>query len=222
MFNFPEKNPEGLEFDIKSISEEKYNFYSHGITFLWAIISSLFLVFILIQKNNPIYWVPVLIYCGTLIFAYYASTNYHSKYNLIARRKARTIDHISIYFLIAGSYTPFLMIYLHNQKATYVLIILWALVLIGSIFKYFFTHKFKVVSTLAYLIMGWMAVFIYSDLVISVPEQSLLWIKIGGAFYTLGTIFYLWKNLYQNHFIWHLFVSAGSISHFISIYYCII
>lgn len=221
MFTIPNKIPEGLEFDIKSIQEEKFNFYSHGISFLGAILATFFLISTLIQNDNQTALIPVSIYCFTLIFAYYASTNYHSKYHLTARRKARIIDHISIYFLIAGSYTPFLMIYVQNQKASFVLIILWLMVLIGSIFKYFFTHKFKVVSTLAYLVMGWMAVFVYTDLVANLPELAMLWIKIGGAFYTFGTIFYLWKKLYQNHFIWHLFVSAGSLAHFIGVYYCI-
>ena len=96
------------------------------------------------------------------------------------------------------------------------------MVIIGSVFKYFFTQKFKIVSTLAYLIMGWMAVFVYSDFVLYLNPNTILWIKIGGLFYTSGIVFYLWKRLYQNHFIWHLFVSAGSIAHFISIYYSII
>jgi len=143
MFKIPNQIPHGLEKDIKSIKEEKFNFYSHFFTFILSLIGVVFLLTFIFLQDKTSFLIPILIYAGSLLFAYYASTNYHSKYILNDRRKARILDHISIYFLIAGSYTPFLMIHVHNQKAKIILSLLWLMVVIGSVFKLFLPTNLK-------------------------------------------------------------------------------
>jgi hemolysin III len=221
LFRIPKKVPLNLSFDIKSIHEEVANMISHGIGWLLMVIASPFLLYKAYYSDLKYAFISCLIYSFCAIMVYTSSTLYHSAYKLSLRRKMRIFDHISIYFLIAGSYTPFVLIYLRTEKGFIVLAVLWGMTLIGSIFKLFFTHKFKILSTLAYLVMGWMAIFIYEPLSIVIPLDAMLYIKVGGAFYTTGIIFYLWKPLKQNHFIWHLFVLAGGVAHFLSVYFLV-
>jgi hemolysin III len=218
LFRIPQKVPHNLKFDIKSIHEEVANMISHGIGWILVLITSPFLLYKAYYSDIKYAFISCLIYCFCTLMVYTSSTLYHSAYKLSLRRNLRIFDHISIYFLIAGSYTPFIVMFLRNNEGFAVLGFLWAMVLVGGIFKLFFTHKFKVLSTLAYLIMGWMAIFIYKPLHLVIPSDSMLFIKATGAFYTIGTIFYLWKSLKQNHFIWHIFVLLGSIAQFIAVY----
>lgn len=218
-FKIPKTIPENLSFDIKSIHEELANQISHGIGLLLAFFGSIYLLFLAANSTIKYAFVACAVYCFSLVMVYTSSTLYHSAYRLSVRRRLRIFDHISIYFLIAGSYTPAILMYLRTDKGWTVFGILWTMVVIGSIFKLFFTHKFKVISTIAYAVMGWMAIFIYQPLTLVIPLDAMLWIKVGGAFYTSGIVFYLWKSLKQNHFIWHLFVLAGSIAHFVSVYH---
>lgn len=221
LFKTPRSIPHNVKNDIKSIPEELANQISHGIGWVMVLIASPFLLYLAAESDIKYAFISLFIYCFSLFMVYTSSTLYHSTYRISLRKKLRIFDHISIYFLIAGSYTPYILMYLGTDKGYAILAILWVMTLIGSIFKLFLTHKFKLASTLAYLVMGWMAIFIFEPLEQSIPQDSMLWIKIGGGFYSSGIVFYLWKNLKQNHFIWHLFVMAGSIAHFISMYFLI-
>lgn len=221
LFKTPRSIPHNVKNDIKSIPEELANQISHGIGWVMVLIASPFLLFLAAKSDIKYAFISVFIYCFSLLMVYTSSTLYHSAYQLSLRRKLRIFDHISIYFLIAGSYTPYILMYLGTDKGYTVLAILWTMTLVGSVFKLFLTHKFKLASTLAYLVMGWMAIFIFEPLEKNIPLDSMQWIKIGGAFYSSGIVFYLWKSLKQNHLIWHLFVMAGSIAHFISVYFLI-
>lgn len=222
LFKVPNHLPHDLKFDIKSIHEELANMISHGIGWLLAIFASPFLLYQAYHSEKEYAFFSVSIYIFSLIMVYTSSTLYHSAYKLSLRRKLRIFDHISIYFLIAGSYTPFLLIYLRTDGGYLVLKILWTMVLIGGVFKLFFTHKFKLISTLAYVVMGWLIIIIIKPFLQVLPNNVIYWISAGGFFYLFGTIFYLWKSLKQNHFIWHLFVLAGSICHFIAVYFCLV
>lgn len=221
LFRIPQSVPHNLSFDIKSIHEEVANMISHGIGLVIMLLGSPFLLYKAYYSDLKYAFVSTLIYCLSSIMVYTSSTLYHSAYKLSLRRNMRIFDHISIYFLIAGSYTPFILIYLRTDKGYLVLGILWAMTLAGSIFKLFFTHRYKVLSTLAYIAMGWLALFIYKPLSIMIPLDSMLYIKVSGAFYMSGTVFYLWKALKQNHFIWHLFVLAGGLAQYLAVYYLI-
>ena len=162
--------------------------------------------------------VPVLIFTLSFNLMFFASSTYHWINDAERKKKWRTLDHVSIFVLIAGTYTPFLMTYLNNSKGYLILQILWACVLVGSILKIFFIDKFRVVSTIIYLIMGWMAIFAINDFLTFIPSSILSWIGLGGLFYTIGTLFYLWKKWAYHHAIWHVFVLSGAVSHWIGVY----
>lgn len=220
-FRFPGSIPENLSFDIKSVHEEVANMISHAIGWFLVLIFSPILLYFAYLNSKEYSLLGVGVFCFSLLMVYTSSTLYHSAYKLSLRRNLRIFDHISIYFLIAGSYTPYILIYLRTERGFTILAVLWGMAFVGSIFKLFFTHKFKVLSTIAYMAMGWMAIFIYKPLALNIPLDSMLWIKISGAFYSVGTIFYLWRSLLHNHFIWHLFVLGGSISSFVSVLYLV-
>ncbi len=222
MFKFiPNHIPEDVAHDIKTIREELANMLSHGLGIFVFLLLSPLLLYSAYFKYNYWYFTGCVIFCVSLLMVYTSSTLYHSMYTDGIRKKMRILDHISIYFLIAGSYTPFIFTHFKDFRGWTILGILWTMTLLGSVFKYFFTHKYKLLSTLVYVVMGWMALFIMKPLMQSVSSTCFQWIVVGGAFYTIGVIFYLWERLYHNHFIWHLFVLGGSISHFLAVYFCL-
>lgn len=217
LFKFvPDAVPENLRYGIKSIPEEIANMVSHGVGLIFFLLASPFLIYKTLVSGVAYYTLGSAVFAVSLLMVYTSSTVYHSVFRLKAKRRLRVFDHISIYFLIAGSFTPFLLVFVRNESGKFVLITLWAMVLIGSVFKLFFTHKFKIVSTLAYVGMGALALLVIEPLRLGLPELSYIFLKIGLASYLIGVPFYLWKQLYFNHFIWHVFVLGGSLSHFIA------
>lgn len=217
----PSYIPESVKYDIKSIKEEVANMISHGLGFLFALIAVPFIIYQAINTGKTWHIVGVSVFSFSLLLVYFSSTLYHSSYSYHIRKIFRTMDHISIYFMIAGSYTPFILMHLQTTRGWTIFLIVWGMTAVGSVFKIFFVHKFRVISTIAYLVMGWMGVFLFRPMLEVLPAESIQWIVIGGLSYTLGTIFYLWKGLKYNHFIWHLFVLGGSIGHFIAVAYAI-
>jgi len=153
---------------------------------------------------------------------YLASTLYHSFTNERIKRIFKILDHSAIYLLIAGTYTPFTLVPLHGVLGWTVFGVVWGLAVIGIVLKVFFAGRFNIVSTLCYLGMGWFIIFAIKPLIATVPALGMTWLLVGGLFYTLGSIFYLWKRIPFNHAIWHLFVLAGSISHFIAVFFYIL
>ncbi|MCP4460455.1 MAG: hemolysin D [Cytophagales bacterium] len=192
---------------------EKANALSHASGLIFGLVALPILIVNSTNGSGGIY-----IFSFSFLFMFTASTVYHLKTSDISKRRWQVVDHISIYFLIAGTYTPFVMMYLEPQKGQFILQLLWSFVLIGTIFKVFFAGKFKLISTLIYLGMGWAAIFVLYDFMEMMPTSVLIWIGIGGAFYSLGTAFYLWKKLAYHHAIWHLFVLGGSVSHWYAIW----
>lgn len=152
-----------------------------------------------------------------LILMYAISGTYHTVKSPAVKRVMHVLDHSAIYFLIAGCYTPFCLVTLrpeHPALAWSIFGIEWGATLIGVSFKVFTTGKFRVVSTLAYVAMGWMALAAIVPLARELHGLGTMWLAVGGAAYTLGCVFYLWKSLPYAHMVWHLFVLAGSICHF--------
>ncbi len=199
--------------------EEFVNAITHGFGVLLTLVGTPVLLTIGSKSGD---WHQILglsIFCFSLFMVYTASTVYHSIRDPWFKRAFRKIDHISIYFLIAGTHTPFLIKYLSNGLGMIYLSILWGLVLIGIIYKAFFIHRLKFLSLIFYLGLGWMAVLTIPPMLDQMNDPCLYWIIIGGAFYTLGTIFYVWKKIPYSHSIWHLFVIAGSVGHFIAMLY---
>jgi hemolysin III len=162
-------------------------------------------------------WIFLGIYWVSLLMVYANSTFYHGLKSKAAKKIFKVLDHISIYFLIAGTTSFFVIRYVQGSAGSIFLLIQWLLVGAGTIFKIFFTGRFKLLSTLLYLGLGLMALGIIHTLWVNMPVAVFAWILAGGAFYICGTIFYLWKKLYYQHAIWHLFVLGGSISHFIAL-----
>jgi len=153
-----------------------------------------------------------------VIVLFTASTLYHSVKKKTLKQNFRVVDHISIYLLIAGTYTPVLLILLPDSLGWLLFWIVWGIALFGVILKLFYTGKFETFSTLLYLVMGWLIVFDYQNLSQAIGEDGVFWLFAGGISYTVGIVFYAVERIPFNHVIWHVFVLAGAISHFLMIY----
>ena len=154
------------------------------------------------------------------ILLYVISSSYHAVSYDPAKKVLRKLDHMAIYFLIAGSYTPFCLVSLrpdHPVLAWSIFGVEWGATVIGVLFKVWTTGKFKRVSTFAYVVMGWMAILAIVPLVHSLQGMGTMWLTVGGALYTLGAIFYIFDSIPYAHMVWHLFVLAGTICHFFCI-----
>lgn len=147
-----------------------------------------------------------------------ASSLYHHVSNADLKRKLRIVDHINIYFLIAGTYTPMCLITLIEGKGWSIFYIVWGITAIGTLLKLFLTGKFEILSLVLYLSMGWMVVYDFENMAAHISAAGIQLLFLGGAFYTLGIIFYAIDRIPYNHFIWHLFVLGGAVSHWLLIY----
>ena len=145
------------------------------------------------------------------------STVYHFAQEPAVKQLFIILDHISIYFLIAGTYTPLLLVYMNNDFGITILSVLWGLTFLGIFFKIRFTGRFEIVSTIIYLLMGWIMITGGRRFFDNLPVQVLIFIFAGGGFYSIGVFFYIWDKYYYTHAVWHLFVLAGAISHYVAI-----
>ncbi|OUR98578.1 hypothetical protein A9Q84_03965 [Halobacteriovorax marinus] len=200
-----------------SQKEEFINFLTHGIGAVLSVIGVIFLLINAFSANNPLMIVSYLIYGLSLISLYSASSFYHLAKDESQKLKFKKLDHICIYYLIAGTYTPLMLNNLGGQVGIGTTIGVWVIALFGTIYKLKSKKQNKFISTGAYLLMGWVVLFIWPQLKAGLNEAVLEWLIIGGLFYSVGVIFYVMKKVPYTHAIWHLFVLAGSISHFISI-----
>ncbi|EGT3615107.1 hemolysin D [Clostridium perfringens] len=206
------------ELDFYTTGEEIANAITHGIGAVLAVIGAVLLIVFSSLSGDVYKIISFTIFGITLILLYLGSTLYHSIPNKKAKRVLRIIDHSSIYLLIAGTYTPYVLVCLRdNKKAMAIFIMIWVLTILGILFKAFFINKFEKFSTLLYIFMGWAIIFVVKDVWKAVPHMAILWLVIGGLFYTLGCIFFVLDRMPYNHAIWHLFVIGGSVSHFFSI-----
>ena len=205
-----------------SKKEDRLNVLSHGIGFILSIIGLIFLINKGLQNFNLTYFMSLLIYGLSLSTMYIASTLYHNSKTANSRYNLRMFDMISIYILIAGSYTPFTLILLKDNQGWLLFSIIWLLALFGIAWKVFTMGKYNLVTTSLYIFMGGLWLFFYESFVTQIPSDALWWITAGCLTYLAGVIFYLLDNkLKYNHFIWHLFVLAASSCHYISIYFYI-
>ncbi len=201
-----------------SLGEEIANSISHGVGTLLSLAGLVLLIVFSSFTGNPIKIVSVTIYGSTLFLLYLASTLYHSITNKKAKRVLEIIDHSMIFLLIAGTYTPFTLVDLKGLVGWTIFGLVWGIALVGIVFKVFFVRKFMILSTLAYILMGWIVVFAIKPLVNSLSLQGIFWLLAGGIFYTLGSIFYVYRKFKYHHFIWHIFVVLGSFCHFVAIF----
>ena len=205
-----------------SPTEEKINIISHAVGFSLSIVGLVFLVTNAIVYGDVRHIVSFSIFGTSLIILYAASTFYHSVKKLELRRILKIIDHASIYILIAGTYTPFTLVTLNGALGWWIFGISWSLASIGIILKLFFTGRYNFISTLMYVLMGWVIIFAIKPLLNILPFEGFLWVLAGGISYTIGAILYGIRKIKFNHAIFHLFVLTGSFCHFMSVYFYVI
>lgn len=197
--------------------EEWANRLSHGLGLL---LGGLGLVLLLHKgwDQGPRVLLSYGVYGASLVLLYLASTLYHSVSSVAARRWSKLFDHCAIYLLIAGTYTPFLLVALDTPLAQGLMVVIWGLALAGVVFKLIFINRFKKVSLFTYLMLGWLSLVVIYQLYLHLDGTGLLLLGLGGLIYSLGVIFYVVKRIPYNHAIWHLFVLGGSLCHFMAIY----
>ena len=200
-----------------STGEEIANGITHGIGTGLSVAGLTLLVVLAALYGDVWRIVSFSIYGSTLIILYLASTLYHSFQHPRVKRIFRTIDHASIYLLIAGTYTPFLLVSMRGAWGWTLLVVVWGLALLGVGFQVLFTHRFQKLSVLAYILMGWISVIALKEALNTIPTGGLVLIAVGGVVYTVGVIFYAWKKLPYGHAIWHLFVLGGSMCHYFAV-----
>lgn len=206
---------------IQSDFEERLNAMTHGVGTLLGVCALILLI--VYDSNKTDYSLfSVIVYGISIIILFLASALYHSVKNEKNRHLFRIIDHISIYFLIAGTYTPVLLITLKESSGWSLFYTVWGIALFGVILKLFFTGRFEIFSSLLYLFMGWLIVFDFYNLSEAIGSNGILWLFAGGLSYTIGIVFYAIRRMPYNHVVWHIFVLAGAICHFFMIFLYVI
>jgi hemolysin III len=208
------KNAKNTPFTLK---QEVVHSIIHAFGILFGIISIPVLTVLAAKDSNVPAIVGASIYGFSFLMVFSFSTTYHGFQQPQVKRVLEIFDHISIYFLIAGTYTPFLLIYLRNSFGITLLTILWSLTVLGIFFKIFFTGRFEIVSVIIYLLMGWILIAGGKRFFTAIPGDVLTFIIIGGALYSIGIIFYLWKGFAWHHAVWHFFVLAAAICHYVAV-----
>ena len=203
--------------------EEILNAVTHGIGTVLAIAGLIAMLYYGWNKG-ALHLTSIIVYGTSMILLYLASTLYHS-FSFCSQRVQsvfKCLDHSAIYLLIAGNYTPFALIALYGTLGWTVFGVAWGLAIAGVVFQIFFYNRFRVVGTVCYLVMGWLAVTIVKPLLNTLSEAAIWWLVAGGIMYSIGAVFYLVRRIPYNHVIWHLFVMLGSAAHFVAIYYYVL
>ncbi|NTU50046.1 MAG: hemolysin III family protein [Desulfobulbaceae bacterium] len=200
-----------------SLKEEIANSLTHGTGIVLSVAG--FISLIVQPGTTRDNWrlTAFSIYGGSLILLYLSSTLYHSIQNPRLKYLFRVADHASIYLLIAGTYTPFLLVSMRNTWGWTLFILIWSIAILGICLTTIFIRRFRKLSVASYIIMGWLAVLSLYDLLARIPSIGVIWLAIGGIVYTLGVVFYMWHKLPYHHAIWHVFVLAGSACHYLAI-----
>lgn len=196
--------------------EEIANSLTHAVGLVLSVAGLCVLVYLGVVRDEALHVASAGVYGVTLVALYAASTLYHAFRKPEIKRVLRILDHCAIYLLIAGSYTPFVLVGIGGGWGWTLFGIVWSMAVAGILFKVFFTGRFAVLSTAAYVGMGWLGVVAFKPLIESLPINAIVWLVLGGVLYTAGTIFYH-RKLPYSHALWHLFVLAGSACHFIAI-----
>ncbi|USD65323.1 hemolysin III family protein [Vibrio sp. SCSIO 43136] len=203
-----------------SKKEELINALTHALGIIFGIIGLIFLLIKSVSHNaDPVTITSMSIYGGSIILLFLASTLYHAISYPKAKRWLKTLDHCAIYLLIAGSYTPFLLVSLRTPLAIGLMIVIWSIALVGILLKIAFVYRFKRLSLVSYLAMGWLSLIVIYQLALHLDIGGLTLLAVGGIVYSLGVIFYVNKRIPYNHAIWHGFVLAGCACHFFAIYW---
>jgi hemolysin III len=205
-----------------SLAEEIANSISHGIGCIFGIVGLVLLLTQAVEMRADVTAITSYsLYGGSMILLFLASTLYHAIPHQKAKPWLKKFDHCAIYLLIAGTYTPFLMVGLKSPLAQGLMVVIWSLALLGIIFKLTIAHRFKVLSLVTYLSMGWLSLVVIYQLATRLSAGGVWLLAAGGIVYSLGVIFYVSRRIPYNHAIWHGFVLGGSVLHFCAIYFYI-
>jgi hemolysin III len=202
----------------ESSAERLFNSITHGVGFVLSVVALILMVVYASYNSDAWSIVGVSIFGSTLILLYMSSTLYHAFPRGRIKQIFKTLDQSFIYLLIAGTYTPVLLITLRTTLGWTVFGLVWGMAIGGIAHKIFFSDKLKTLSIVSYVTMGWLSLIVFKSLLNVAPVELVVWLLIGGGFYTGGLVFYKWERLPFNHAIWHLFVLGGSFSHFMGIY----
>lgn len=204
-----------------SFKEELFNAISHWLGFVAGIVGLVVLIIFGVKNHSTLQIVGFSIYGACIILLYLFSALYHSIPFEKAKTVLRVFDHLSIYLLIAGTYTPIILNSFSGSKRIVLISLIWGLSVIGVLFKLFINGKFtkfKKLSTIIYLVLGWLSILFIKQIILTTSFKFIVFLLIGGVLYSLGTIFYMDRKIPYNHAIWHLFVLAASVAHFIGIF----
>lgn len=224
MTDSPETASEAVELLPKfySAAEERLNVLSHAVGLVLSVIALVLLVVKAATLGNSLHIVSFAIFGASLVALYAASTIYHSTKDPTRRTQLRTVDHATIYILIAGTYTPFTLVVLSGATGWTLFGVAWGMAVTGIVLKLFYTGRFNILSTSMYVLMGWIIVFAIKPLMAALPDEGIFWLFAGGIAYTVGAVSYSIKKIPYGHAVFHFFVLAGSACHFVAVYWYIL
>ncbi len=211
------QDPAAATMEKSPLKEEIASALTHGLGAVAALAGGSVLITLAALHGDAWQLGASIVFGVCLLLLYVASTLYHSIQHPVAKARLKVFDHCAIYLLIAGTYTPFTLIGLRGPWGWGLFIAIWTLAVAGVVFKLFYTGRFKLLSTGIYIAMGWLVIVAIKPMLVSLDHWTLGWLLAGGAFYTLGTYFYHRESIRFSHAIWHLFVMAGSVCHFIAV-----
>lgn len=198
----------------QDLREERLSSLTHLLGIIFGLVCIPILILNACQYAGTSIIAGSVVYGFSFLMVFTFSTLFHWHTNVKMRRLFLILDHISIYFLIAGTYTPFILIFINNHFGMVLLSVLWSLTLLGVFFKIFFTGRFEIISTIIYLAMGWMLLVGAREFFANMPRSVIVLIVTGAGLYSIGVLFYIWRFYAYNHAIWHLFVLSAAICHF--------
>ena len=209
------KLPEKPQF---TVGEEIAHSVTHGVGALLSVAALVMLIVRAVGTGDPWRVVSFTIFGVTMVLLYTASTFYHALTPPRVKHVFQVLDHSFIYVLIAGSYTPFLLVCLRGGWGWALFGVVWGVTIAGVFFKVWFAGRFRLLSTLIYIALGWLCVIAVKPMMANVPGPGLAWLLAGGVAYTGGAVFYLWRGMRYHHAVWHVFVLAGTGCHWVAVY----
>ncbi|RME87306.1 MAG: hypothetical protein D6770_09645 [Anaerolineae bacterium] len=203
---------------IFSLAEEIAHSITHGVGAALSLVGLILLIVRASQRGDIVQVVSFSIYGTTLVLLYLASTLYHAFRRPRLKRLFKIFDHAAIYLLIAGTYTPFLLVGLRGEALGWTLLaLIWGIAVLGVSLKALFIERLQVFSVILYVLMGWLSVVFLKDLVVNISPAGVLWLAAGGVLYTVGVIFYALQKIPYMHVVWHIFVLGGSLCHYLAV-----
>ena len=200
-----------------TLGEEIAHSVTHGVGAALSLAALVVLVVLAVLYGTKWHIFSYTVYGISLLAVFLASTLYHGVQKPRLRPLLRKVDHACIYLLIAGTYTPFVLISMRSTLGLTLLGIIWGLAVFGIVYKIFFIDKLVVLTTLAYVGMGWMSIIAWQEMVANIPRPGLVLLMVGGGLYTLGVVFYAMTKIRYTHAVWHLFILAASACHFAAV-----